>query len=372
MRSILVILLTFYSFVVLATHLKGGEIHYDYLGSNNYRISVTIYRDYNSATPFDNPVNLTVFDINQDVVATLTLDFSGSSTIPYSYYPDFNCPLSTPDTCVEVAVYSQVIQLLPIYGGYTLAYQRCCISPLVINIISPDNHGFTFSCHIPGSEEGILSNNSPRADSYSPFYACRNEQIDFDLSATDPDGDSLVYSLMAPYLGADANNPSPNEASAPPYATPDYEAGFSATQPLGTESVTILDSTTGILTLNPSLYGAFLIGVKTTELRNGIVIGEFLRTFEVRVSTQFLETPDSTNEADLSDTGVYPNPTNDLITVKDIHPDTRIVLFSVDGSILLEQSGVSPLSLRHLPQGCYFLTIDSGNQMKVYKVVKQD
>ncbi len=44
-----------------ASHIIGGEIYYDSLGNNQYKITIEIYRDCNSATAFDNPLNYTIF-----------------------------------------------------------------------------------------------------------------------------------------------------------------------------------------------------------------------------------------------------------------------------------------------------------------------
>ena len=50
-----------FSFNSWASHIIGGEIYYDSLGNNQYKITIEIYRDCNSATGFDNPLNYTIF-----------------------------------------------------------------------------------------------------------------------------------------------------------------------------------------------------------------------------------------------------------------------------------------------------------------------
>lgn len=46
-----------------AEHLVGGEIWYDYLGNNRYRITLRIYRDCNSSgATLDPQAAITAFD----------------------------------------------------------------------------------------------------------------------------------------------------------------------------------------------------------------------------------------------------------------------------------------------------------------------
>ena len=47
--------------VSYATHIVGGEIYYDNLGGNNYKIHMKVYRDcYNGIPPLDSPAFVTI------------------------------------------------------------------------------------------------------------------------------------------------------------------------------------------------------------------------------------------------------------------------------------------------------------------------
>jgi hypothetical protein len=66
-----------------ATHIVGGEIYYDNLGGNNYRIRMKVYRDcFNGIPPFDDPAFMTIFDNSNNVITTLQI--SPTSTIDCS------------------------------------------------------------------------------------------------------------------------------------------------------------------------------------------------------------------------------------------------------------------------------------------------
>ncbi|MGZ4035438.1 MAG: hypothetical protein ACXVP4_11280, partial [Bacteroidia bacterium] len=52
----LLLFLTSFSLKNFATHIVGGEIYYDNLGGNNYRITLKVYRDcLTGLAPYDDP-----------------------------------------------------------------------------------------------------------------------------------------------------------------------------------------------------------------------------------------------------------------------------------------------------------------------------
>jgi hypothetical protein len=64
------LLLKILTFILLSTnawstHIIGGEIYYDCLGNNQYRITVKVFRDcFQGQAPFDNPLNLGIYNGN--------------------------------------------------------------------------------------------------------------------------------------------------------------------------------------------------------------------------------------------------------------------------------------------------------------------
>src|SRR5687768_4313694 len=100
------IFLIFYlvSFNGFCAHLVGGEIFYDCLGGNNYRITLKLYRDcFSSGAAFDSQIRLGVFDSTGTLKYMLNTPFPGSKQIPNTINNPCNLP---PDNiCVEEAVY---------------------------------------------------------------------------------------------------------------------------------------------------------------------------------------------------------------------------------------------------------------------------
>ncbi len=130
----------------------------------------------------------------------------------------------------------------------------------------------------------FIDNNSATFTLSPPLFLCQGQPFVYDHSALDPDGDSLVYSFYTPYDGDNGNGPLDptfpgNTASFQPVL---WEPGFSATNPLGGAPLN-LDPSTGILSGTPPMLGQFVVGIKVQEFRNGVLIDETLRDFQINV-----------------------------------------------------------------------------------------
>lgn len=62
-----------------ASHIIGGDIYYDYLGNNQYRFFITLYRDCNSTgAQYDDPLTLTIYKANNEFSKTFLFLFRGA------------------------------------------------------------------------------------------------------------------------------------------------------------------------------------------------------------------------------------------------------------------------------------------------------
>lgn len=281
-QRIIIFLFFSISFHSRASHIIGGDIYYNYLGNNQYRFFITLYRDCNSTgAAYDDPLALSIYLSNGALYQNIQVAFPGSVILPNI----FNNPCATPpsNVCVERAIYTSVVTLPPTLGGYTISYQRCCRGPNISNLINPDDTGITLSTHVPGSETGFTVNSSPRFTNYPPILLCNTEQLTFNHIATDPDGDQLVYSLVTPFAGANSVNPLPTQAPPPPYILVQWDLTYSAQNPLGNGSPSLINTSTGVLNVAPNSIGLFVVGVRVQEFRNGVLVGETIRDFLFRV-----------------------------------------------------------------------------------------
>ncbi len=284
MRTLIIILLLLISGLARASHIVGGEIYYNYLGSNNYEVHIIIYRDCaSSGAAFDSPLPLGIYNASNQLVQAVDVPFPGSVVLPIT----FNNPCINPPTgiCTEKAEYITTVNLPPIPGGYVLSYQRCCRGPNVVNLSNPADEGLTLTVNIPTSASSFHVNNSARFDNYPPLVICNNDDLIFDHGATDPDGDSLVYSLVTPNNGLTSFQPAITPGPSLNYGPVVWDNGFSGTNPLGAGSNLQINPQTGLLTGTPQLTGLFVVGIRVQEFRNGVLINSTIRDFLFRIIT---------------------------------------------------------------------------------------
>jgi gliding motility-associated-like protein len=281
LRRYLTILLIAFSLKAGATHIVGGEIYYDYLGGNNYQLTLKVYRDcFNGTAPYDDPASIGVFDANGTLVNALSIPFPGSVILPNT----LNSPCFSPPTnvCVEEAIYTTTVNLPPLTGGYYLAYQRCCRNNTILNLVSPGSVGSTYMAYISGPET-VTVNSSPRYNNFPPIFLCLGNPLNFDHSATDLDGDSLAYELCDPYDGADPSLPQPVPPAGPPYSYVPFTGPYSGGNPMSANPALSIDPHTGLLTGTPNSLGQWVVGVCVKEYRNGQLLSINKRDFQFNV-----------------------------------------------------------------------------------------
>ncbi len=279
-----------------ATHIVGGDISYKCLGDSFYEVTLTVRRDCDNGDPeafFDDPASVGIFTGTGSLLTSL--GESGQILMPFTSADtiDINgldgCVFDDGDVCVHESVYKSEIYLPFRNGGYILAYQRCCRNATLLNIDSPLETGSTYVARL---NEFTLThcNNSAAFNDWPDIFLCAGQQLTFDHSATDIDGDSLVYKLCTPTSGASIDFPIPQPPNHPNSTTfPYYDevvwsgANFSETNMLGAGTPLTINPTTGVLTAVPGQIGQFLVGVCVEEYRDGSLINIIKRDFEYNI-----------------------------------------------------------------------------------------
>ncbi len=306
----------FFTFIALllvgtlsAKHIVGGEVTYECLGEADngevrYRVKFYLYRDCGPATgaEFDNVPNVD----GQILQFTYTIFRDGeifrgtSSTIgqedlivdPISLNFNNPCLEIPPNLCVERGVYTTEITLPRSTESYTISYQRCCRTDFIANIVDPQNTGATYLATIsPEAQQSC--NSSPTFTKFPPLVICNNFPVTFDHSATDADGDSLVYRFSDPYVGGgNIQSPpgnrsfdgvAPDPESPPPYAPVTFNQQFTAENPLAGSDPISIDATTGLISGIPEALGQYVVCVTVEEYRDGELLGETRRDFQFNV-----------------------------------------------------------------------------------------
>jgi gliding motility-associated-like protein len=288
-------------------HIIGGEITYEYLGpgtaanTKKYRFTMKVYRDCNSGgANFDNPAEIGIYkgtQTNNDLILTFQVSNPVQADVPKIAPP---CVTNIPDVCVERAIYTFTRDLVNLddSGGalesYFIVYQRCCRNNTISNIFNPGDTGATFSVEL-SAKAMALNNNSPTYDAFPPIIICNNLPLVFNHSATDADGDQLVYSFCTPSAGGgniltqpelnSCEGAQPIPPCAPPFETVTFiSPTYTPSNPMGGNPVININSTTGLISGQPTSLGQFVVGVCVQEFRSGVLLSTVKRDFQFNVT----------------------------------------------------------------------------------------
>ena len=120
---------------------------YTCLGGNQYEIRLVIYRDCGptnvNGTGFDLSGTISIYN-NENIEVQSIVISDPVSTILSNETVGNDCLELPTDLCIEQGVYTVIVNLPPVVGGYQIAYQRCCRNPSIINIPTPEDFGSTF------------------------------------------------------------------------------------------------------------------------------------------------------------------------------------------------------------------------------------
>lgn len=269
----------------------GGELYYTLLDANTNRYEIT-------AQIFIDCENGNTGAIEEDETLIISMWNASTGTYQGDFFmrnptkrditenENYNCVINPGNVCISAFVFKTTQTINPGLNGTIISWQRCCRNVIIDNITTPGDVGFTAWTKIPGTS---VSNNSAYFTEVPPIYVCVDAPLEVDQSATDPDGDSLVYSFNTPYLGG-ANNPAdrrrPNSLAtyeAPPFRRAQWVNTFGeSVQMIGNPSANI-DPKTGLFTITPTQIGVFVVGIKVDEYRNGVLIGTTYRDYQYTV-----------------------------------------------------------------------------------------
>ncbi len=303
----------------LATHIVGGEIELQYLGAGrafSHRINLNLYFDQITGNPGaeDATVVLGIFRKSDNAFLTgIELPQTRSQLIAASLP---NCTQAAQST--RLIRYGLDVTLLSTAfndpGGYYISWERCCRNGGITNIRNPGDAATAFYLEFPALSGGTSAffNSSPVFSLPKGDFICLNRPFTFDFSATDPDGDSLVYTLATPFNGfSDRNRPNPGVGTlvtpaqffAGPYPTVSWMPGFGPTAAISGAVPLRVNPRTGLLSVTASVVGLYVFSVEVIEYRRGRAIGRVRRDYQLKAidcpvndpPVLLLKTPGSTD-----------------------------------------------------------------------------
>lgn len=320
---------------VSATHNMGKDLEYRCLGvvggNLQYEVTLRYYRNC-----WDNPVNgqaaLAPDSMTLDIrnqcngttsMATLAMDTSGTcpnksgcqvTALCASQLSQSGCGWAgsgnPPYPGVQLYFY-KVVVLLPIgCSNILLGVTDCCRNGSISNLPSPGSLYGSIQASVNTTidpQTGQPYCNTSVAFSTLPVpFVCANSLVSYNHGAVDGDGDSLVYTQINPLQG-----------STLPYTSINYNAGWTATNPVTTKPPNTFgfNTQTGQLKFTPANTEQDVIAVQVNEYRNGVLVGSTMRDIQLVVinclkSTPFIDTITSITNGFLSNTdeiSVCPN-----------------------------------------------------------------
>lgn len=279
--------------VTIATHLVGGEFELTYVDNDTYRLRLITYFDDVNGNPDivgsgagdgETLVSPYIFrksdGANMQIVNLNRVEFD--SFVPYS---NQECAIGSLST--RRIIFEGLISLpAGIYDdpeGYIIVWERCCRNETITNINLPSSTGNKFTLEFPPvvRDGEPFVNSSPSLFPPLSDYACINQLYYVDFAGSDPDGDSLGYSLVTP-LNTSA-------AVSVPIPTPDgfieavWAPGIDLDNVIPGNPSLRINPKTGFITVRPFNIGLYVFSVLVEEFREGVKIGELRRDFQMLV-----------------------------------------------------------------------------------------
>ncbi len=251
----------------LASHLAGSEMSYEYTGTpNTYLVRVKYYRSCNGIGASSQIFICWSSD---------SLGLSGTNNAPFVSYtvvPNLPCVTVQP-SCVggvgdlEAYTYEAIISLPQPAHDWVFSFFECCKNIMASTISSNNPVDIFNSCRL--NNISAPTNSSPAFINLTQYYFCLGSQFNYDHGVTEIDGDSIVFSLIAPENPLVICPPSPFPIT--------YIAPYSPTNPFGSSIPITINSSTGIINFIPNIMQVAVLCIKASEYRNGILIGEIRR-----------------------------------------------------------------------------------------------
>jgi len=286
--SLLIILISFTTFVK-ASHYMGGEITWECLSNGNYRFHLYFYREC-AGILFPNSIilnsNSPAGNISMNLYPNDTLGRTDISPVcnPNPLFTHISCATASTSNlgAVEEWFYTSdfaypngiTLNGVPPVSGWIFSYASCCRNPstnivgqqaiYLRAVIYPYNNQNANPCF----------DNSPRFTEKPISLICNGYPFSYNDNANDPDLDSLAYEW----------SPAMQSANTP---ITSYTLGYSYSSPMSSTTAnpnnipSIIDPSTGEISLLSYTNGAFVTNVKVTSFKCGVKVSEVFREMSV-------------------------------------------------------------------------------------------
>lgn len=248
-----------------ASHGAGGNLTYTHLTGNQYLVHFTYYRDcFGIAAPTSVIVYIESFscgigqqqfnaaEIGTGVEITYPCSTSqttcGNGTAPGIQRHDYEVTVALPGQCPDWRIW----------------VTDCCRNQAITTLNNAAGLGVYIEARLNNTN---TDNSSPQFAIDPILFVCTGANFAFNNGAIDQEGDSLVYSFIAPRTDANMNCA--------------YNPGYSVLNPISSTPAVSIDPSTGDVSMFPTNIEVGVMVVLITEYRNGELIGSVMRDIQI-------------------------------------------------------------------------------------------
>ena len=195
------------------------------------------------------------------------------------------------DDKLEYSTYLFRIDLPVSDQPYNVSYQRGFRNYTINNVLSDGTLGAIYDIEISPLAQR-LGNNSPVFDAVPPIFLCNQFPVNVDHSATDPDGDYIIYRFCEPYSRSNFQvggtnccgcaNPDAIMCT-PPFRELNYIVPYTSQIPMSGNPTVSINSSDGFITGLPDISGAYVVAICAEEYRGGELMSTIRRDYEFNV-----------------------------------------------------------------------------------------
>ena len=272
MKKIILILSLIIGFsgISFGSHIPGGTITYQCTGTpNQYIISMTMFvkcpTTLGTTQNFGFTISNTCGLVNPAIPA-MTLVSTGQVDVTQTCATQTsNCPPNTGGVQgVLMYKYEGIITFPAACNSWSICFDLCCRDQS-----SNMNGGQGNSLGMCTTINSVTQpcGGSPVTTGSPIPFVCNGQNVTYCLGATDPDGDSLYYSMVAPLNGTTPMT------TMPPYTIQSPLTGF------------VLNQQTGCMTFNQPTIGNFVVAILISSYdANGNLTGTVVHDYQIIVT----------------------------------------------------------------------------------------
>lgn len=260
---------------VQAAHILGGGFQYKYIGQNQFKLILKIYRDPNSGgANFENVLAIKMRKLSNNlVVSTISLPRVKVEKTSSGVF----CQ-GTLDN-IEIGYFEDTVTLDSSMNdtvGYYFTWERCCRQTEIVNILDPGSVPTTFFISLPKLywNSTYLDNNTPSLNFDLKTNVLINDTIDLNFNYEESDQDNIILSLNTPIAGAETSFVNPSPSSPPfPIEYSIWQTNHSIFNPILNDFF-YFDSNIGLIKIDAKNAGLNALAFEIKEYRNGILLAQ--------------------------------------------------------------------------------------------------